>query len=64
MLGRRAVLIVGVAAATTLGGGGAFAAVHGSSHHATKPAAKPGPASNVHYPCRHHGAGASLAGLV
>ena len=64
MLGRRAILIVSVAAATAFGGGAAFAAVHGGSHHATKPSAKFGPASNVHYPCRHHGASSSIAGQL
>jgi hypothetical protein len=64
MFGRRAVLVICAAGAIAFGGGAALAATHAGSHHSTKPApAKRGPASNVHYPCRHHG-GASVAGLV
>ena len=33
--------------------GGALAATHHPAAKA-KPHAKPGPASNIHYPCRHH----------
>jgi hypothetical protein len=60
MTGRKALavaaLVVGVP-----GVGGAWAATHGTSHHANvKPAAQHRFISNIHYPCRHHHDTASL----
>ena len=49
-----------VAGSVSFGAGAALAATHASSHPAKKPVVHPQPASNVHYPCRHHGNIAAL----
>ncbi len=59
MLRQRLVLVV-VAGSVSFGAGAALAATHASSHPAKKPVVHPQPASNVHYPCRHHGNIAAL----
>ena len=62
MLGRKTVVVAGFAAAVAFGGGAAIAGTHGSSQpvKTPKPAKTQAPAaSNVHYPCRHHGIAAA-----
>lgn len=50
-----------VAGSVSFGTGAALAATHASSHPAKRPVVQARPASNVHYPCRHH---ANIAALL
>ncbi|HEY6962512.1 MAG TPA: hypothetical protein VI408_11535 [Gaiellaceae bacterium] len=49
--------------ALSLGGGVAYAATHGGGSRARQRPARTLPASNVHYPCRHHTSAAATASL-
>jgi hypothetical protein len=64
MLGRRSVVLTTLVSAATFGGGAAaFAATHGGSTPARKPAAQPVRISNMHYGCHHHDTAAATPPL-
>jgi hypothetical protein len=62
MLGRRSVAVAALVSTAAFGGGAAFAATHGGSHPAKKPAVQPVRISNLHYGCHHpHDTGAAFS---